>query len=63
MENTDIREEAKRLISRLGAEATWEDVARAIDARILIEQGMADSRAGRVRLETCDVRKRFGLAP
>ena len=60
MPETDIREEAKRLIETLPSNSTWEDLMHEIYVRQAIERGMADSQAGRVT-ETSEVRRRFGL--
>jgi len=60
MESIDVREEARRLVERLPADATWEDVMRAIFVRQTIESGLADSRQGKVT-DVRKVRRRFGL--
>jgi len=60
MATTDIREEARRLIERLSPKATWDDLMREIYVRQALEQGLADSQAGRVTIVS-EVRKRFGL--
>ena len=43
-----LKDEAKAMIDRLPEDATWDDVAYAIEFRRAVEQGLADSRAGRV---------------
>jgi hypothetical protein len=59
---TGIKEEARRLIDRLPADASWDDLMYEIYVRQSIERGLADSQAGRtISLE--DVRARFGLLP
>ena len=60
MHSVDIREEARRLVERLPANATWEDLMRAIFVRQTIEAGLSDSRQGNV-LDVREVRRRFGL--
>ena len=60
MESVDVREETRRLVERLPANATWEDMMRAILVRQTIEAGLADSRQGKV-LDVRGVRRRFGL--
>ena len=58
---TDIREEAKRLLEKLPANSTWEDLMHEIYVRQAIERGLADSNVGKVT-SVDEVRKRFGLA-
>ena len=60
MPDTDIREEAKRLVEKLPSNSTWDDLMHEIYVRQAIERGMADSQAGRVT-EVSDVRRRFRL--
>ena len=61
MPTTDIRQEAQRLIEKLPADATWDDLMYEIYVRQAIEAGLADSDAGRI-LDVKDVRVKFGLA-
>lgn len=58
---TDIREEAQRLIEKLPANATWDDLMYEIYVRQAIEAGLADSKTGRT-LDVNEVRARFGLS-
>jgi hypothetical protein len=58
--NTNVKEEAKRLIDRLPEDVTWDDLMHAIYVRLSIERGLADSAAGKVT-DVADVRTRFGL--
>ncbi|MDE0032686.1 MAG: hypothetical protein OXU75_06090 [Deltaproteobacteria bacterium] len=60
MPTTDIREEAQRLIEKLPANATWDDLMYEIYVRQAIEAGLADSDAGRT-LDVKEVRAKFGL--
>jgi hypothetical protein len=60
MKRANVKEEAKRLIERLPEDATWDDLLRAVHARVSIETGLADSRTGQVT-DVADVRTRFGL--
>jgi len=55
-----IKDEALRLIGRLPADCSWEDVSYAIHVRLTIEAGLADSDADRI-LSTRHVRERLGL--
>jgi len=59
MENK-IKEEAKKLIEKLAPDATWEDLRYLIYVRQAIEEGLADSEAGRV-VSMGDIRKSYGL--
>lgn len=43
-----IKEEALKLIESLPDDATWEDLARLMLERQMIEEGIADLEAGRV---------------
>jgi hypothetical protein len=61
MSEVDIREEAKRLVERLPSKSTWDDLMHEIQVRQAVEQGLADSHAGRTT-EVGDVRRRFGLS-
>jgi predicted transcriptional regulator len=60
MSTTDVKEQAHALIDSLDDTATWDDVAYHMEVRASIEQGLADSKAGRV-YTTEEVRKHFGL--
>ncbi|HVX83733.1 MAG TPA: hypothetical protein VH253_02865 [Phycisphaerae bacterium] len=56
----DIREEAKRLVEKLPADSTWDDLMHEIYVRQAIESGLTDSREGRLA-DVKDVRKKYGL--
>ena len=60
MSPADIREEAKRLVEKLPATSTWDDLMHEIYVRQAIESGLADSRDGKLT-KVSDVRKQFGL--
>jgi hypothetical protein len=49
MPNTIIKEEAHRIIDRMPADATWDDLMHEIYVREVIERGLADSKAGRTK--------------
>ncbi|HEU0264171.1 MAG TPA: hypothetical protein VFR01_00430 [Geobacterales bacterium] len=55
-----IKEEAHRLIDRLPADATWDDLMHEIYVREVIERGLADSTAGRTQA-VHDIRAKYGL--
>ena len=46
--SVSIKEEALKLIESLPDDATWEDLARLMLERQMIEEGIADLEAGRV---------------
>jgi predicted transcriptional regulator len=47
METTSIKEEAHRLVDQLPDDSTWDDLMHEIYVRQCIEEGLADSEAGR----------------
>jgi putative addiction module component (TIGR02574 family) len=55
-----FKEEARRLIEALPADATWQDLQEKISARQSIESGIKDSRAGRT-VPIAEARRQFGL--
>ncbi|MGE3779992.1 MAG: hypothetical protein AB7F89_22580 [Pirellulaceae bacterium] len=57
---TGIKDEAIRVIATLPDDATWDDVARAMDEHASIARGLADLREGRT-LTHAEVRRRFNL--
>ena len=61
MPTTDIKQEAQRLIEKLPANATWDELIYEIYVRQAVETGLADSATGRT-LDVKEVRARFGLA-
>ncbi len=60
MPTTNIKQEAQRLIEKLPADATWDDLMYEIYVRQAIEAGLADSETGRT-LAVKEVRAKFGL--
>jgi predicted transcriptional regulator len=58
MPEATVKEEAQKLVERLPADATWEDLQYQIYVRQAIEAGMRDSRAGRTVPQE-EARKRF----
>ena len=61
METVGIKEEAKFLVDQLPDNATWDDLMHEIYVRQSIEDGLADSRAGRTTSVEA-VREQFGLS-
>jgi hypothetical protein len=55
-----VKEEAMRLVEKLGENSTWDDLMHEIYVRQAIESGLEDSKAGRVT-DIEQVRARFGL--
>lgn len=55
-----IKEDALRLVERLPADATWEDLQYEIYVRQAIDAGLKDSRDGRT-VPVQDVRRQFGI--
>ena len=60
MEATDIREQAKRLVEKMPANSTWDDLMHEIYVRQAIESGLADSREGRLT-DVTQLRAKYGL--
>ncbi len=54
------KEQAHKLIDRMPANATWDDLMHEIYVREAIERGLADSMAGRTK-DVKDVRAKYGL--
>ena len=54
------KDEAHKLIDRMPADATWDDLMREIYVREAIEHGLADSKAGRTK-DVKEVRAKYGL--
>jgi len=54
------KEDAHEIVNRMLENATWDDLINEIYVRQVIEQGLADSKAGRTTA-VAEVRKRYGL--
>ena len=54
------KDEAHKMIDRLPANATWDDLMREIYVREAIERGLADSKEGRT-MDVKEVRAEYGL--
>ena len=60
MADSNVKDEARRLVDRLPDDATWEDLHYEIYVRQAIEAGVRDSKEGRtVSIE--EARRRFGI--
>ena len=60
MSTVNVKEEAKRLIEKLPENMTWDDLMHEIYVRQSIENGLADSEAGKLT-DVTEVRAKFGL--
>ena len=60
MSTVNIKEEAKRLIEKLPENMTWDDLMHEIYVRQAIDNGLADSAAGRL-VDITEVRAKFRL--
>jgi hypothetical protein len=60
MKDSNLKEEAPRLIDELPQNSTWDDLMHKIYVRQAIEVGLADSEAGRTT-DVEEVRARFKL--
>ena len=61
MANTMTKEQAHRLVDKMADSSTWDDLIHEIYVREAIEQGIADSDAGKTA-DVADVRKKYGLS-
>ena len=60
MTNALVKKEAHKLVDKMPADSTWDDLIDEIYIRQVIEQGLADSRAGRTS-EVRELRAKYGL--
>ena len=60
MTATLVKQDAHRLVDQMPENATWDDLIHEIYVREVIEQGLADSRAGRT-IEVKELRVQYGL--
>ncbi len=54
------KDRAHEMVDRMPEGSTWDDLIREIYVRQVVEQGLADSEAGRTA-DVADVRRRYGL--
>lgn len=60
MADSNVKDQARRLVDQLPDDATWEDLHYEIYVRQAIEAGLKDSKEGRtVSIE--EARRRFGI--
>lgn len=55
------KDQAHKLIDHMADDSTWDDLIHEIYVRQVIDQGLADSRAGKTT-DVSEVRKHYGLA-
>jgi hypothetical protein len=55
------KEEAHKLVDKMPENSTWDDLIHEIYVRQLIEEGLADSKAGRTK-DVSEVRNKYGLS-
>lgn len=55
------KELAHELVDKMPDDSTWDDLIQEIYVRQVIDQGLADSRAGRTT-DVKEVRRKYGLA-
>ena len=60
MPTTMIKEDAHKIVDRMPADATWDDLIHEIYIREIIGRGVADSKAGRTK-DVGEIRARYGL--
>ncbi|HLR91313.1 MAG TPA: hypothetical protein VK040_10175 [Balneolaceae bacterium] len=58
MDKTELKKEVKNLLKDLPEDANWDDVMYKIYVRQSIEQGLKDSKEGRV-ISHKDIKKRY----
>ena len=56
----NIKDEAHKLVDRLSADATWEDLMREIYVRETIEKGLSESLKNDT-MDVREVRRKYGL--
>jgi hypothetical protein len=54
------KDQAHRLVDKMSDDSTWDDLINEIYVRQVIDQGLADSQAGRTT-DVSDVRRKYGL--
>jgi hypothetical protein len=55
------KQEAKRLVDMMPDNATWDDLIHEIYVREVIEQGLAESKAGKTA-DVREIRAKYGLS-
>lgn len=60
MPTTMTKDQAHKLVDQMPPQATWDDLMHEIYVRQAVEQGLADSQAGRTK-QVKEVRAKYGL--
>lgn len=55
------KDQAHRLVDKMADDSTWDDLIDEIYVRQVVDQGLADSKAGRT-MDVSHVRRKYGLA-
>ena len=61
MAETMRKDQAHKIIDKMADDSTWDDLINEIYVRQVIDQGLADSEAGRTT-DVSDVRREYGLS-
>ncbi len=60
MPTTMTKDQAHKLVDKMPEDSSWDDLMHEIYVREVIEQGLADSKAGRTK-DVRDVREKYDL--
>ncbi len=60
MSNTMTKDQAHILVDKMPDNSTWDDLMHEIYVREAIEQGFADSKAGRTK-DVKEIKEKYGL--
>lgn len=60
MSNTMTKDQAHMLVDKMPDNSTWDDLMHEIYVREAIEQGFADSKAGRTK-DVKEIKAKYGL--
>ena len=54
------KNQAHQLVDKMSENSTWDDLIHEIYVRLVIEEGLADSKAGRTK-DVGEIREEYGL--
>ena len=60
MTSTMAKDQAHMLVDKMPKNSTWDDLIHEIYVRQVIEEGLADSKAGRTK-DVREIREKYGL--
>ena len=60
MTTTMAKDQAHMLVDKMPENSTWDDLIHEIYVRQVIEEGLADSKAGRTK-DVGEIREKYGL--